>query len=87
MSMDKRVIGGEIRLVLLNLDTANLDPRTTCAALRSINPSVRILVSSMEDQQRVLRTLPDGVAGSVQKSAGTRTITEAITDALGKTES
>jgi nitrogen-specific signal transduction histidine kinase len=74
----------EIDLIILDLVMPRLGGRETFHALKSIDPSVRVVISTGYGHNEVVQALLDeGMAGFVPKPYNLRTLTEVLVRALG----
>lgn len=77
---------GHVQLVILDMVMPGMDGRAVFDALRTIDPDVRVLVSSgYMDERTAANILRRGVAGFLRKPYTLRELVEAVQAALGKT--
>jgi len=77
---------GHVQLVILDMVMPGMDGRAVFDALRSIDPDVRVLVSSgYMDEGTAANILRRGVAGFLRKPYTLRELVEAVQAALGRT--
>lgn len=77
---------GHVQLVILDMVMPGMDGRAVFEALRTIDPDVRVLVSSgYMDEGTAANILRRGVAGFLRKPYTVRELVEAVQAALGKT--
>lgn len=78
----------EIDLVLLDLVMPRLGGRETFHALKAIDPSIKVVISTGYGHNEVVQTLLDeGVAGFVLKPYYLRTLSETLARVLGERQS
>ncbi len=73
----------EVRGVLLDLSMPRMDGEETFQALRRIDPSVRVLMSSGYDERVIIEQMPArGIAGFIQKPYQLGKLREKLRNAL-----
>jgi PAS domain S-box-containing protein len=78
-----RARGGELRLVLLDLSMPKLDGRETFQAIRTLQPDLKVILSSGFDLQESARGIVgQGLAGFLQKPYLLESLRQAVQNAL-----